>query len=93
VRYFTNAGSYSKDEQFYLSLVRRDPIRRILDLLIDKTEMSNQEISEALDMHDSATSRYMKELATRGLVSKRNAAGGRTAYSISMNTGTRLLRR
>jgi len=82
VRYFTNSGSYSKDEQFYLSLVRRDPIRKILDLLIDRAEMSNMEISEALDMHDSATSRYMKELAARGLVLKRSVSGGRTAYSI-----------
>ncbi|MGA9139565.1 MAG: winged helix-turn-helix transcriptional regulator [Methanocella sp.] len=81
VRYFTNAGSCSKDEQFYLSLVRRDPIRKILDLLLDRAELSNQEISEALEMHESAISRYMKELAARGLVAKK-VAGGRTAYSI-----------
>ena len=76
VRYFTNAGSYSKDEQFYLSLVRRDPIRKILNLLLDRTELSNLEISEALEMHESAISRYMKELAVRGLKSETRPKGG-----------------
>ncbi len=74
VRYFTNAGSFSKDEQFYLSLGLRDPIRKILNLLLDKAELSNQEISAALEMHESAISRYIKELAARGLVMKRNVA-------------------
>jgi len=82
VRYFTNSGSYSKDEQFILSLVRRDPVRKILNLLLEKAEISNLEISEALDMHDSATSRYLKELAARGVVAKRSLAGGRTSYSL-----------
>ena len=83
VRYFTNSGSYTRDEQFLLSLVRRDSVRKILNLLIEKTELSNLEISEALGMHDSATSRYLKELADRGVVEKSILAGGRTSYSIS----------
>jgi predicted transcriptional regulator len=82
VRYFTNSGSYTQDEQYLLSLVRRDPVRKILDLLLDKAELSPLEISEALDMHDSATSRYLKELATRGVVMKHSLAGGRTSYSL-----------
>ena len=51
--------------------------------------MSNQEISEALEMHESAISRYMKELATRGLVMKRNVAEGGQRIRSGMNTGTR----
>jgi predicted transcriptional regulator len=81
VRYFTNSGSYTQDEQFVLSLVRRDPVRKILDLLLDKAELSPLEISEALEMHGSTTSRYLKELADRGVVAKHRLAG-RTSYSL-----------
>ncbi len=37
LRYFTNAGTYSKEEQSLLSLMRREPLRRTLHAIAEKT--------------------------------------------------------
>ncbi len=81
VRYFTNSGTYSKDEQFLLSLVRRDPVRKILNLLLEKTEISNLEISEG-----SASRQRHKPVFERaggpGRRSKAQSGWRRTSYSL-----------
>lgn len=70
VRYFTNSGSYSMEEQSIISLVRRDVMHKILGLLIERPGLSNMQISQALDIPESAVSKYMKELSSRGIVMK-----------------------
>jgi predicted transcriptional regulator len=76
VRYFPNAGSYSKDEQQLMSLLRRDTIRRVMEALLKKPGLSNVQLSEELDVPESAMSKHMKELYTKGIVDKRRLAGG-----------------
>jgi len=76
VRYFPNAGSYSKDEQQLMSLLRRDTIRRVMEALLRKPGLSNVQLSEELDVPESAMSKHMKELYTKGIVDKRRQAGG-----------------
>ncbi|WP_128860094.1 winged helix-turn-helix transcriptional regulator [Methanocella paludicola] len=76
VRYFPNAGSYSKDEQQLMSLLRRDTIRRVMEALLRKPGLSNVQLSEELKVPESAMSKHMKELYTRGIVDKRRQAGG-----------------
>jgi predicted transcriptional regulator len=70
VRYFTNSGSYSKEEQSIISLVRRDVMRKILGLLIERPGLSNRQISQALNTPESSVSKYMKELSSGGIVMK-----------------------
>ena len=82
VRYFTNAGSYSKEEQFVISLMRRDGMKKILELLNEKPGLTNLELSSALGLQESAISRYMKELSEKGIVVRDVISQGRLAYTI-----------
>ena len=82
VRYFTNSGSYSREEQVAVSLVRRDVMRKILGLLIEKPGQSNVQISQALDMPESSISKYMKELSANDIVTRAPMFSGTYAFSI-----------
>jgi predicted transcriptional regulator len=90
VRYFSNSNSYSKEEQFVISLARRDSIRKILSLLLEKPGMTNTELSGRLGIHVSETSRYMKELSEKGLIFKMPLSGGSYAYSIRSEQAQRI---
>lgn len=82
IRYFTNSGSYSNEEQLAMSLVRRDGVRRILGLLMEKPGLSHTQLSGMLGMPESSLSRYMKELYDAGVVEKGPADNGMSAYFI-----------
>lgn len=82
IRYFTNSGSFRDEEQFIISLLRRDAIGKMIPLLMANPGLSNRELSRALDMQDSATNRYMKELLAGGIVDREQKTDGRTAYAI-----------
>ena len=81
-RYFTNSGTYSLDNQLLYSALRRQGIRNILGLLVERPRPSNREIAGRLNMRESAASRYMKELTSTGLVERRNKIEGRHEYYI-----------
>jgi predicted transcriptional regulator len=83
VRYFPNSGAYSKNEQLALSLVRRDGVRKLLSLLLEKPGLSNLEISKQLDIRDNAVSRYIKELLEIEVVSKKSTDSGMSLYYIN----------
>jgi predicted transcriptional regulator len=83
VRYFNNSGTYSKEEQMIMSILRRDGMRKILGLLLTKPGLSNAQLSGELGIQESAVSRYMKELAERGIVVKELAPMGTSAYFLS----------
>lgn len=83
VRYFTNSGAYSKDEKLVISLMRREGVGKILTFLMEKPGQTNIEISSALGIHESAVSRYMKELSEKGVVAREHMAGGANVYSLS----------
>ncbi len=83
VRYFTNSGAYSREEQFVISLARREGVRMILALLNERPGLTNLELSSALGLQESATSRYMKELCDKGIASKSEVTPGRYAYSLT----------
>jgi len=85
IRYFTNAGSYNSEDQFIISLMRRDSIRKVLGLLARSPGLTNIELSRELNIQESAVSRYMKELQEKGVVVRSNAQdihNGRFSYSI-----------
>lgn len=83
VRYFTNTNSYSKDELFVMSLLKRDSLRKVLRLLMEKPGLSNVQLSRELNMPESSVSRYIKELSSRGVVQRNAAAGNVGSYFIS----------
>ncbi len=85
VRYFQNSNTYSREEQLVLSLAKREKIRYLLKIISEKPGMSNREIAHALELKESAVSRYMKELARGGVVEKAARADGGTAYSVRDN--------
>ena len=68
IRYFTNSGSYSKDEQSIVSMMRRGPVRKMLSLLMEKPGLSNGELSKAMGMGESAVCKYTKELVNKGVI-------------------------
>lgn len=82
LRYFTNSGTYSKESQIVISLMRRDGINRVLTALSESPGISNREISQRSGIQESAVSRYLKELAEKGIVLKEKSSGGATSFSI-----------
>lgn len=82
VRYFTNSNTFTKEEQLVISLMKREGVRRILNMLHEKPGLSNSELSSSLSMQDSAISRYMKELMDHGIVEKSQTQEGKTVFSI-----------
>jgi len=76
VRYFTNSGTYSKDEQLILSLMRRDAMGRVLGLMLERPGISNVEIARELDIRESVVSRCVKELSAKGVVTRESEGGG-----------------
>lgn len=83
VRYFVNSMALNKEEQLIITLMRRDGVRAVLGLLLERHGLSNIEISRELQMPESAVSRYMKELYGKGVVDKESICEGRYAYTIS----------
>ena len=81
VRYFPNSNTYSKDEQLIMSIMRREAMRKALKALIDRPGMSNIQLSKELNLPESAMSKHMKELCSRGIVAKRWDSGS-VSYSI-----------
>ena len=82
VRYFINSGTYSKEDQLVMSLIRREGMRKILCVLLVRPGMSNAELSSVSGIQESAVSRYMKELAEKGIVVKELAPMGTSAYFV-----------
>jgi predicted transcriptional regulator len=76
VRFFLNSNSYDKSEQQLMSLMRRDSIRKVMEALLRKPGLSNVELSKELNLPESAMSKHMKELYTRGIVDKSRMDGG-----------------
>jgi predicted transcriptional regulator len=82
VRYFTNAGSYTAEQQFIVSLIRRDGIRKVLGKLLENPGLSNLELAEELGMQDTSTMRYTKELLNKGILIKDRTQAGKLIYTI-----------
>jgi len=82
LRYFTNSKSYSEAEQQAISLVRRDGMRKMFNLLRERPGISNRELSQILEMKESTVSRNLSELLLAGFVIKRQNPDGSTSYAI-----------
>jgi len=82
LRYFTNAGTYTEKERALLSLMRREPLKRVLKTLAERPGLSNLELARELNVSAAAVHDNINELYARGIVTK-DAQGDRGyAYSI-----------
>jgi predicted transcriptional regulator len=82
LRYFTNSNSYSLEERAVVSLMKREPMWRVLNTLAEKPGLSNVEISRELNISTGAASRHMNELLSRGIVDKAPQGERGFAYTI-----------
>lgn len=83
IRYFKNSHSYSEDEKLVIALIRREPIRRLLALIVKGQWSSNIEVARALDMPESAVSKYLRELVGCGVIVKNLSKSEGPVYTIS----------
>ncbi|BAI61220.1 conserved hypothetical protein [Methanocella paludicola SANAE] len=84
-RYFINSSQYSKEEQYIISLMRRDTARELSNLLLKKPGLSNIELSKELDMQKSTISACVNELLDRGIVIKSPSLHGKVTYLINQD--------
>ncbi|CAJ35855.1 winged helix-turn-helix transcriptional regulator [Methanocella arvoryzae] len=82
LRYFTNSNSYSMAERTIISLMKREPMWRVLSALAEKPGMSNVEISREMNISTGAASRHMTELFQKGIVTKTPMDDRGFAYAI-----------
>jgi predicted transcriptional regulator len=82
VRYFTNSGSYSKEQQLVLSLLKRDGARKVLNQLLERPGISNAELSKCLNVSEVAVSKSIRVLLEKGIVVKEPVDGKTNAYFI-----------
>lgn len=82
IRYFTNTNALGKDEQQMISLVRREPLRKILSELLERPGVSNLELSRTLDISESTVCNSLRELSEKGIVVKGPSAYGRQGYAV-----------
>ncbi len=82
VRYFTNSGSYGKDEQLILSLLRRDGVKKAMSVLLEKPGLSNAQLSRELCISETAAGKTMKVLLDHHIVVREPVDGKTNAYFI-----------
>ncbi|WP_424357225.1 winged helix-turn-helix transcriptional regulator [Methanocella sp. MCL-LM] len=82
IRYFKNSHSYTEDEKRAIALVRREPMRRLLALIAEGRCSSNIELSQELDMPQSAVSKYLRELQESGVITRNIRKKEGSCYAI-----------
>jgi predicted transcriptional regulator len=68
LRYFRNAGAYSEVERTMLSLMRREPLRRVLCVLAEKPGLTGSQLAEELNVSATAANRHISLLAEKGVI-------------------------
>jgi predicted transcriptional regulator len=82
LRYFRNSGAYSPQERSWLSLMRREPIRKVIAALERNPGLSLQELARELDMSPTAVHNHISELSARGIVDRAQGEEKGFAYTI-----------
>jgi predicted transcriptional regulator len=82
LRYFRNSGAYSPEERSWLSLLRREPIRKVIAALERNPGQSLQELARELEMSPTAVHNHISELSARGIVDRAQGDERGFAYTI-----------
>ncbi|OPY26049.1 MAG: Regulator of chromosome condensation (RCC1) repeat protein [Methanocella sp. PtaU1.Bin125] len=83
IRYFPNSNFYSQEEQLVIAMMRREPIRAIINTLTWSPGQTNSDLSKVLGQSESAVSEHMKILCDRGITVKEKSEDGRIHFSVS----------
>lgn len=83
IRYFTNNGSHTGEEMKIISLLKREPTRKLLSALAGHAGMTNTNISAASGLPCSDVTRYLKELTSKGVVIKEPQGRDKYQYRIA----------
>jgi alpha-tubulin suppressor-like RCC1 family protein/predicted transcriptional regulator len=83
VRYFTNAGTFTGEQMRIISLLRREPVSKLLRALAGTQGMSNSGLSTACGLPDSDVSRLLKELTAKGITIREALPGEKPVYRIA----------
>lgn len=81
-RYFENSGIYTKPEKVVLKYLRNDKDCQILRLLLEKPELSRNDIGEYISLTPSTVSWRMKRLSDEELILIRKV-GKNASYEIN----------
>ena len=65
-----------------LSLLRRDPIRKALNVLISKPGISSQELADEMNISMAATHRHVGLLMEKGIVTRKPNGERGFAYTV-----------
>lgn len=72
LRYFKNSGAFTAEERTFLSLARREPIRKVLKILGEKPGgLSSLELANELGISNTATHRHVSLLLEKGVVDRK----------------------
>lgn len=82
IRYFTNNGTYTNEQMKAISLLKREPISKLMNALAGKEGMTNSKISAASGLSYSEVNRYLKELIAKGAVVKEPLSPEKYQYRI-----------
>jgi predicted transcriptional regulator len=69
-RYFKNSGSYTNDEKELLSLIRRKPLQRIVNALIEQKKLSGPDLAKELNISETAIYKHISELQEEDILEK-----------------------
>jgi hypothetical protein len=68
LRYFRNAGAYTETERSLVSLLRREPLRRTLEVIASKPGLSGSGLARELNLSATAANRHVATLAEKGII-------------------------
>ncbi len=82
LRYFKNSGTFTAEERTFLSITRREPIRKTLKILDRKPGLSSQELADELGISNTATHRHISLLLEKGVVDREMGKDKGYVYTI-----------
>lgn len=81
-RYFPNSCNYTGPERDLLSLMRREPVRRTLEVLMENPGISGRGLSKKLNLSTTVTHKHVTLLVERGIVARILQIDRSYAYAI-----------
>jgi len=82
-RYFPNSATYPDDKKMIISMLRRDDVRKVLESVLDSPGIHITDLADALGMQENSVSCLMRNMSTKGVVTRITKNGERPAYRIS----------
>jgi predicted transcriptional regulator len=69
-RYFNNSGAYTDDEMALLSLIRRKPLQKIVNALMEQRKLSGPDLAKRLNISEKSIYKHITKLSGEGILEK-----------------------